>query len=139
MRNLSVRWLMNIKAIMGHLNRIQMGGGASNTWHWRSLSYVIRTIKMSIELGAVAGDWGIYLETRDGWALLCFLQRFIHPIDNNVIVDLLPTTNFFEDVQRVPEQNQKITSGEKLPKNSMRQKIAWDGGRIFLWRYFIYI
>lgn len=42
------------------------------------------------------------LETRDGRAFLRLLQRFIHPVDNNVIVDLLPTTNFFKDVQCVP-------------------------------------
>lgn len=57
-RNLSVKWLMNIKTIMGHLNKIKMGGGAPYAWPRRSRPHVKKTIKMSTEL------WCLQRETK---------------------------------------------------------------------------
>lgn len=53
------------------------------------------------------GGWKLYLETADGGAFLCLLQCLIHPVDDDVIIDLLPTTNVFEHIQCVPESNQE--------------------------------
>lgn len=49
----------------------------------------------------------LHLEVLDGGGLASFFQGLVYPADYNVIISFLTVTQVLEDIQRVPENQQR--------------------------------
>ena len=122
-KNRSTKWPMTIKMTVCHSRNIT--GGSLIGHLWKDVKAVKVTVKPRWpHAGDKAGAHARHLETGDGCTFPRFLQCFVHPVDNNVIIDLLPSSDFFKDIQRVPGEKSRMICCRNVAKNVHHLKRA---------------
>lgn len=121
-KNRSTKWPMTVKMTVRHSRNIT--GGSLIGHLWKDVKAVKVTVKPR---WTHTGAHARHLETGDGCTFPRFLQCFVHPVDNNVIIDLLPSSDFFKDIQRVPGEKSRMICCRNVAKNvhHLRKPPVW--------------